>query len=152
MITYPGDEAFIDAWGDLVRRTVAVVPPRDFLPPHVDADHARTPPWPWRPMPLDGEWERYGEAWQSFLYRNPRARLASMMASISETHDSASWPAGWEDRIRDWVRAGCPGERPFDDRLGIDTPIWRVQLITTAAAAGRGWVYYDEGRLRWIDR
>ena len=152
LVTVHGDTLF-DDFDDLAIRTERVALDLcGFFLPYLDADSTFTPPWPWRPLPggLDAEWRDYGVRWRAFLDRNPRARLASMLSEISESHDAASWPYGWEDRIRDWVRSGFFGERPFQDAWRLDSPAWRRKLAETADEAGEGWVYYDDQhRLVW---
>ena len=112
--------------------------------PKLEADSAFF--WPPKGIPPDlaAEWDRYPAAWEGFLDRNPRVRLAWIVGWVSETHYFCSWPTGWEDVIRDWVRAGMPDPRPFDDRIGIDTSEWRQRLREAADETGDGWVYYDD--------
>ncbi|MCB8840238.1 hypothetical protein [Aurantimonas sp. VKM B-3413] len=152
LVTSPGDKAFLSTWADLVRRTAPHVTGRVVFLPRVEADSAFTPPQPYLSMPaaLEAEWQGYEAAWQGFLDRNPRARLAHFLGWISETNHAASWPTGWETAIRDWVRAGCPDPRPFDDRIGIGSPGWRRELVETAAAAGPGWPVEWNDRLAWL--
>ncbi len=152
LVTNPGDDVFLPAWADLVRRTAPHVAGRMVFLPRVEADSAFTPPQPYLPMPaaLEAAWQGYEAAWEGFLDRNPRARLASMLGWISETHDASSWPHGREIVLRDWVRAGAQDPRPFDDRIGIDSEKWRRALRETAAAAGPGWVVWWNDRLAWL--
>lgn len=148
------DDGTPDAFEDLARRSeaAAVVSGRPWLP-RWEADSAfnpaSSPGYYGLPDDLAAEWTDYAGRWERFLAANPRCRLASMLGEISEAHDASSFPTGWEEPIRAWVRSGFAGERPFHDGWSLDTPAWRAELARTAAEAGDGWVYDDDGRLVW---
>lgn len=152
-----GTPAFFE---DLVRGTAPFVPENRPFGPRWQANSAYTPSPDFNyyrlPDDLLDEWRFYGERWQRLLELNPRMKIADMLSDVSETHDSSSFPSGWEHIIRDWVRNGMPDPRPFHDRNHIDTPSWRAEFMAAAQAAGPGWVFHADGpevvfEWRWDD-
>lgn len=145
------DDGTPDFFDDLVRRTAPVVPDDRPFWPRWEANSAFTPSC-WlgtdyfglTPQ-LDDEWRQYESRWQRLLELNPRMKIADMLSDVSETHDSSSFPSGWEHVIRDWVRKGTPDPRPFDDRNQIDTPAWRQEFMAAAQKPGPGWVLHAHG-------
>ncbi|UYQ73458.1 hypothetical protein OF122_06800 [Pelagibacterium flavum] len=146
----------------LVRKTAPVVPDDRPFWPRWNADSAFTPSmtigekyYGLTPELTDG-WQEYKARWQRLLELNPRMKIADMLGDVSETHDSSSFPSGWEDVVRDWIRHGMPEPRPFDDRNRMDTPEWRAEFMSAAKAAGPGWVFHADGpevvfEWRWDD-
>lgn len=156
------DDGTPDFFDDLVRRTAPVVPDNRPFWPRWNADSSFTPSMAigqkyYHLTPeLAAGWREYRERWQRLLELNPRMKIADMMSDVSETHDSSSFPSGREHIIRDWVRAGMPDPRPFDDRNQIDAPKWRSEFMAAAQKAGPGWVFHADGpevvfEWRWDD-
>lgn len=151
LITY--DDGTPALWEDLVRRTATVVSPEVVFWPYWSANSvfnpASVPEFYGLPTGLAEEWQVYARRWEAFLDLNPRCRIAEMMTEISEANDASSWPYGWEDKIRDWVRSGFPEPAlvPWDER--IKTPGWRAKIADAATRAGDGWVYYESDVYEW---
>lgn len=145
---------------DLARRTAPVVPDDRPFWPRWSADSAFTPSPDFNyfslPAALLDEWCVYGERWKRLLQLNPRMMIADKLSDVSETHDSLSFPSGWEHVVRDWVREDMPDPAPFDDRNRIDTSAWRQEFMAAAQKAGPGWVFHADCRdvifeWRWDD-
>src|SRR5690606_7332730 len=99
---------------------------------------------------LAAEWRAYAGRWERFLEQNPKARIATMMSDVSESHYACSFPYGCEHLVRDWALAGFPEPKPFDDAHRIVTDAWRERLIDAMERAGPGWVFYrDDGNYEW---
>ena len=149
LVTHPREQIF-DIFEDLASRSEhSAIRAIGYFEPHLNAISAFNPPYPGLPLAsdLDNEWRQYRASWQGFLSRNPYAHIADLLVDVSESHDASSFPAGYEAAIEKWVRTGFTGERPFDDRAGIDTADWRQELTQAAEQAGTGWVLLEDGRL-----
>jgi|GEM_PF-5915045 hypothetical protein len=142
------DDGTPDLWSDLVRRTARHLLPKRPYRPRWEATSAFTPSS--LPLyfladghPLIDEWVAYRARWEAFLERNPRCRIADLMSLFSEVDDASSWPAGREERIRDWVRSTFELPAPMRDteRLPDD---WRKLIYLASLQAPDGWVYYED--------
>ncbi len=152
------DDGTPAVWEDLVRRSIPHVT-RGFFMPHTNPDSAFTPgAGAFKRLPdyygltpdLATEWAAYAERWEHFLDANPKARIASMLGDVSETHDSSSFPHGWSHVVRDWALAGFPAPVPFDDRNRVIDDAWKARLAEAMRRAGPGWVYWGDGeRYEW---
>lgn len=145
------DDGTPDFFDDLVRRTAPVVRENRPFWPRWEADSAFTPSmvigeeyYGLTPELVSG-WREYAARWKRLLEINPRMKIADMLSDVSETHDSSSFPSGWEHVIRNWVRSGMPDPRPFDDRNSIDTPEWRQEFLAAAQKAEPGWAFHADG-------
>lgn len=93
------------------------------------------------PAELRQRWQEWNEEYYRMRSRNPRLELFDLMHEISESHDSSSWPQGYEWRIQDWVDVGDPSAPPpFDDRAGIVTADFFQRLRKVRQSCG-GWIY-----------
>ena len=104
---------------------------------------------PGRALPDDlGRRWRAWEAQYPYLWeRQPALELRDALHTISESHDSSSWPTGWEVDIRRWVEGGDGSAIPFDDRAGVATPEFYARLAHLRRAVG-GWLYRDPETVR----
>ena len=104
---------------------------------------------PGRALPddLGRRWQAWEAQYPRLLKRQPALELRDALHIISESHDSSSWPSGWEDAIRQWVEAGDRSAIPFDDRDGVVTPEFYARLVHLRRAVG-GWLYRDPETVR----
>jgi len=98
--------------------------------------------------PIGQRWVKWNqETYPALESRQPRLKLANLMAWISESHDASSWPWGYEIRIRDWVDSGFTSPTPFDDRQKVVDERFKAELVR-ARKECKGWLTKDvvEGR------
>lgn len=146
------DDGTLAWFRELALQTVPVQPDATYLP-KAHAASAFSDPDLWG---LTGEalaaWRDYAERWHRFVETNPRIRLAVSFKAVSESYDAASWPWGYEDKIRVWVKAGCPDPRPAFTR-SLDAA--EIVELQNASASADGWPFYEDpegqgrGRLVW---
>jgi hypothetical protein len=101
-------------------------------------------------LPLTPELIRRWEAWDSdypaIQARNPQLELYEMLSLISESHAAASWPAGYEWKICDWIDGADPcAPPPFDDRYRIVTPEFFGRLRELRKIC-EGWLYFEQDK------
>jgi hypothetical protein len=76
------------------------------------------------------------------MARQPRQALHEALRLISYSHDSASWPEGYEWKILNWIESGEATLLPFDDRSEIATPEFYGELRSLRQRS-QGWFYCE---------
>jgi hypothetical protein len=93
---------------------------------------------------LIAKWTSWRGEYEALMARQPRQALLQAMCLISSSHDSSSWPSGYEWQILKWLESGELTPLPFDDRCDIATPAFYAELRRLRQRA-RGWFYYAFG-------
>ncbi|WP_019903932.1 hypothetical protein [Methylobacterium sp. 77] len=95
------------------------------------------------PVALIERWNSWNWEYRDLCERSPRLALRDMLKSISESHDSASWPVEYERLIWRWVDAGLvTAAPPFADRHAIATTDFFARLRELKLRSG-GWLYWN---------
>jgi hypothetical protein len=92
---------------------------------------------------LTKRWKEWHAGYPSLLARNPLLELHDMMREISETWMFASWPAGSEGMIQDWIDRGIIDPVPFCDHREIVTDAF-YQRLRELRQMCDGWLYWDQ--------
>ncbi len=96
------------------------------------------------PDDIAQRWREWNADYFAIRSRNPKLELRDLLQDISESHDSSSWPDGYECRIQAWVDDGDPGApTPFQDRHGIGTVDFFRRLQTLRKKLN-GWMFWDD--------
>jgi len=88
------------------------------------------------------KWEAWRDEYRVVMSRQPRQALHEALRLISYSHDAASWPAGYELKILNWVESGNLMPMPLDDRLRIVTAEFYEDLRNLRQRS-QGWLWFD---------
>ena len=99
-------------------------------------------------------WRAWPAMWDGLVWRNPRLRLAAMLAGVGEVTDAQSRPDGMDELLLRWVDCGLRLPLPWPateaDEEDVSTELY-ADLRETREEIG-GWIHYDRETDRRVFR